>query len=388
MPKPTRIMRPIHAPQVMDALMETIRPYFPLHLQNTRITSETVLAVLAYASVNALTLGASCACLEQAPSGNRLREVLLPALPELSVLQRRLNTILRRQLPAALLRGPRGREIAIDLVQVPYHGQPYADAEEVMRGPARSGTTHFHGYLTVSVVHTQRRHVLAVLFVHKHDTMGDLVKRALKLVKRLKIRIRRVLLDAGFCAVEVFRALDRRRLSYIVPLRPRGKSGGVRKLLVGQRSYSTTYTLNSNRDGKYSVQAAVVVRRSPPHFRRHGLRRFAFAVSGLSLRTLAACRAVFQMYRHRFGIESSYREMHQVRARTASRHPGLRLLLVGLALILVNLYVLLRTHASPYQFRARVRLSLRQLAALIDHAIESAFGIAPVFHRRGIPLLS
>jgi len=388
MPKPTRIIRPIHAPQVMDALMQTIRPYLSFELQNTRIDLETVLAVLTYASVNRLTLEASCARLEQAPSGNRLREVLLPALPSLSVLQRRLNTILRRQLPAMLFTGRRDYEIAIDLTDIPYHGQAWAEPDEIRRGPAKSGTTHFHSYLTVSLVHTRRRYVLAVLFIRQHERMADMVKRALKLVKRLHIRIRRVLLDAGFCAVEVFRALDRRGLKYIVPLKPRGKSGGVRKLLVGRRSYATTYTLNSEQDGAYTVQAVVVVRYSLPNFRRRGVRRFVFAVSDATPTTLAACRAIFELYRHRFGIESSYREMHQVRARTTSRHPGLRLLLIGLALILVNLYILLRTHMSPYPLRARAWLSLRRLAGLIDHVIESVFGVAQIYARGPVPLLS
>ena len=385
MPKSTRI---IHAPQVMDALMDTIRPSLSLDLPHTRITSEMALQVLAYASVNGLTLEASCARLEQAPSGNRLREVLLPALPELPVLQRRLNTTLRRQLPRVLLKGTRDYEIAIDLTQVPYHGQPYADPDEVMRGQAKAGTPHFHGYLTVSLVHTERRHVLAVLFVRRHDTMADLVQRALKLVKRLKIRIRRVLLDAGFCAVEVFRTLERRHLSYILPLKVRGKSGGVRKLLVGRRSYRTTYTLHSQRAGAYTVGAVVVVRYSKGRYRRHGVRRFAYAVAGLSLPGTAACRAVFQWYRRRFGIESSYRQMHQVRARTTSRHPGLRLLLIGLALVLVNLYICLRAQVSECPARARAWLSLRRVGMLIAHAIASLLGISPVVQQWAVPLLS
>jgi IS4 transposase len=54
------------------------------------------------------------------------------------------------------------------------------------------------------------------------------------------------------------------------------------------------------------------------------------------------------LYRQRFGIETSYRQMNQVRARTTSRNPTLRLLLVGLAFILVNLYVALRDCLTTY----------------------------------------
>lgn len=385
MPKPKRI---IHAPQVLSALVETVKPYLPLELKDTRIAPEQVLQVLAYASVERTTVEASCAHLAGAPSGNRLREVLLPALPARPVLQGKLNTILRRQVPRVMLKGTRDYEIALDLTQIPYHGQPHDDADEVMRGKAKSGTTHFHGYVTVSLVHTHRRFVLALLFVQRQDPLVDLVRRALQQVQRLNIRIRRVLLDAGFCAVQVFRALDRRGLSYLVPLKLRGKSGGVRALFRGRRSYHTPYTLRSATHGAYTVEAVVVCRYSKGHFKRPGVRWFAYAVAGLSLRGAGACRAVFEWYRRRFGIESSYRLMNQVRARTASRHPVFRLLLVGLALVLVNLYTRLRASLSECPARTRAWLSLRRIGSLIAHAVESVFGIAPVFQRHSIPLLS
>ena len=53
-------------------------------------------------------------------------------------------------------------------------------------------------------------------------------------------------------------------------------------------------------------------------------------------------RRVACEYRQRFGIESSYRLLHQVRARTTSRSPAWRLLLVSLACLLVNLWVWLK----------------------------------------------
>ncbi len=40
---------------------------------------------------------------------------------------------------------------------------------------------------------------------------------------------------------------------------------------------------------------------------------------------------VYQRYRRRFGIESSYRQFGHLRARTTSRNPAFRFLLLGLA---------------------------------------------------------
>jgi IS4 transposase len=46
-----------------------------------------------------------------------------------------------------------------------------------------------------------------------------------------------------------------------------------------------------------------------------------------------------QRYRKRFGIESGYRQLEQLRIRTTSPNPALRLMIVGIALVLLNVWV-------------------------------------------------
>ena len=53
----------------------------------------------------------------------------------------------------------------------------------------------------------------------------------------------------------------------------------------------------------------------------------------------SAAQWVHETYRRRFGIESSYRQLHQARIRTCTRSPLLRLLYVAIALILRNVWV-------------------------------------------------
>jgi len=391
MPKTTmHVNRVLRSPPVLAALIDIVRRHLPLAVQNTRITEEDILYVLTHASVHRLSLDAACAELEAAPSANRFREVLGAALPERPDLQRHLNTILRTQLPKVFRKGKRAYNLAIDLTLIPYHGQPHRADCEVARGAAKSGTTHFHAYATVSIVHDKRRYVLALMFVDKGTPMVRVVRHLLDRVKRLKIQVRRVYLDKGFCSVPVFKTLTRRRLSYIVPVPVRGRSGGVRRLFQGRVSYHTTYTLTSPQHGTYTVSAVVVRRYSKGKAGRHGVRWFAYAVAGLPPRTRPT--QVFELYRQRFGIETSYRQMNQVRARTTSRNPTLRLLLVGLAFILVNLYVALRD-----QLRSTTRvpvvtsstwLSLRRLALLLGRAVEQLLGVTAILQRRRTLLLS
>jgi hypothetical protein len=384
------VNRVIRSRQVLDAFIEGVRPHLPLALQGTRITEADILHVLTHASVHRLSLAAACAELDAAPSANRFREVLGAALPDRPTLQRHLNTILRAQLPKVFRKGKRAYNLAIDLTLIPYHGQPPQDEREVARGAAKSGTTHFHAYATVSIVHDQRRYVLALVFVEKGSPMVTVVRHLRNRVKRLKIKVRRVYLDKGFCSVPVLKTLARRQLSYILPVPVRGKSGGVRRLFQGRASYQAPYTLTSPQHGTYMVTTVVVRRYSKGKAGQQGVRWFVYAVAGLPARTRPP--HVFELYRQRFGIETSYRQMNQVRARTTSRNPTLRLLLVGLAFILVNLYVALRGQLSsasrPALATASPWLSLRRLALLLGRAVAQLFGVTAIFQRRRTLLLS
>lgn len=140
--KPNREVAPA---QLVQALTTVMLRYLPLDFQHTRITPQEVWHVLAYASVNRQMIEGACAALPDAPSGNRLRAVLLPALPAVPELQRQLNRIFRQQLHPSLFKTKRALQIAIDLTLIPYQGQPQTNADEVMRGEAKSGPTHFHG---------------------------------------------------------------------------------------------------------------------------------------------------------------------------------------------------------------------------------------------------
>jgi putative transposase len=387
----TKNNRILRSQQVLNALIRTVCPYLPLDLQNTRISAEDIIAVLGYASAHRISMDAACHELQEAPSANRLREVLAKALPDRATLQRALNTILRAQTPHFVKKGKRAYYVAIDLTLIPYHGECYEDEKEIMRSQAKSGTTHFHGYATVSIVHDNQRYVVALRFVEKGESMKDLVAWLLNRLKTIGICIKRAYFDKGFCSIPVLQMLQRRKLSFIIPMPVRGKSGGVRKLFDASASYKTTYTFNSPKHGELEVQAVAVKKYSKGRYNRKGSRWFAYAVAGLP-KTLEP-HQVFEMYRQRFGIESSYRQMNQVRARTTSQNPVIRLLLVGLAFIMFNLYIAnrqqiaicLKNSTKPF---SKFWLTLRRLVRMIARAVEDLFDLADVVLRHAHVTLS
>jgi putative transposase len=384
MSKPTiKNNRILRSQQVLNALLAVVRPNLPLDLQNTRITADEIIAVLGYASANRISTEAACHELKGAPSANRLREVLVQALPERTILQRALNRILRAQTPQVVKKGKRSYSIAMDLTLIPYHGDHYEDEKEIIRSEAKSGTTHFHGYATVSIVHDHQRYVLALRFVEKGESMESIVAWLLNRLKSMGISIRCAYFDKGFCSIPVLKILKRRKLRFVVPIPVRGKSGGVRTLFQAA-SRKTTYTFHSPQHGELEVAAVVVKKYSKGRYKRKGARWFAYAVGRLPKSVVP--HQVFEMYRQRFGIEASYRQMNQVRTRTASRNPVLRLLFVGLAFILFNLYIALRQHVAiclknPLVSVSKSWLSLRRLVCMLARAVENLFDLAEVVFR-------
>jgi IS4 transposase len=151
------------------------------------------------------------------------------------------------------------------------------------------------------------------------------------------ISIKCAYFDKGFCSAPVLKTLERRKIKFILPMPVRGKSGGVRKLFEAAASDKTSYTFNSPKPGKLEMSAVVVKTYSKACYKRKGARWFAYAVAGLP--KSVEPHQVFERYCQRFGIETSYRPMNQVRARATSRNPVIRLLLVGLAFIMSNLYI-------------------------------------------------
>lgn len=391
MSKPTgKITRTIRSEQVLNAFVAVVGKHLPLEMKHTRIPAEDIIYGLGYANGHRLSIEAACQELQGVPSGNRLREVLAEALPDRTGLQRALNKMFHQQLHPSVWKCKRDFNIAIDLTWIPYHGQPYEDQKEMVRGIPKSGTTHFHGYATVSIVREDRRYVIALRFIEYGEEMADIVRWLLKRLKALKFRIRRVFLDKGFCSKSVFKGLGQHQVSYVTPIPVRGKSGGVRCLFLG-KSRKTTYTFNSPKHGQYTVQAVIVKRYSKGRYGRHRSKWFAYAVAGLSAGILPA--QVFELYRQRFRIESSYRQMNQVRARTSTRNPVIRLRLVGLAFVLFNLYISLRQNLAsalqpPLQLPKRFWLSLRRLALLRSRAIEHLCGTAELTQHEPWPTLS
>ena len=339
--------------------------------------------VLVYAAARITSLAAACAALRDAPSDTAAHDAFLAGLPTFAELQRRLNRALQGDLPKVLRR--HRQPLALDLTLLPYHGQHLHEAQEVYRGQPRSGTTHFHAYATAYVVRHGLRFTVGLTPVFQGEAMAEVIRRLLAQAAKASVRPRYLLLDRGFCSVEVIRSLQAGRRPFLMPLPRRGRKAdhpegpsGTQALAAWKKSGWARYTLTNARKQKATVTVCVACRNRRGERRRHGREALLYAYGG-GLRP-SSYRWVRQTYRSRFGIETSYRQMHQARIRTCTRDPLLRLLYVGIALVLRNVWVWLHWEllAPPRRGGRRVRLErlrFRQMLLWLQHVAELRLGI-------------
>jgi putative transposase len=348
--------------------------------------------ILLAAAAGTLSLSAAAHRFRRAPSDETLRKALLAnvrdADHDTEALVRQLNAALSHALPSRLTR--RRQRVALDLVLVPYHGQPHAADQELYRAAAKGGTHDFHAYATVYVVYRGHRYTVALTPVQRGEDLAAVVRRLLRQATRVGVRPQLVLLDRGFSSVTVIRYLQAARYPFLMPVVCRGRTPDHPKGASGTRVYRTwrrggwdRYTLTNAQGRKATVTIAVCCvngaatrgRRRRP--RRRGRQALVYACWGIGSRSLAWVR---ETYRQRFGIETSYRQMHTARARTSSRRPAVRLLYVGIALVLRNVGVWLHTVvlATPRRGGRRLRLErlrFRTLLLWLAEAAAAALGI-------------
>ncbi len=156
-----------------------------------------------------------------------------------------------------------------------------------------------------------------------------------------------------------------------------------RVLFTYKVSHWTDYTMTSPQEGELTFPVAVVRRYS--RRARSGGKRLApttlvYAVVGKKVRSPHYHRSldsVVAVYKRRFGIESSYRQMNQARLRTSSRSPELRLLAAAMAFLLRNLWALCSwmtlAHSGPGRrggiSKFRLQTLLRWIANIVDHKL-------------------
>lgn len=336
-----------------------------LEYAGTKCNASILFQVLLMAATRVVSIFAACRDLADAPSDQTIRNALAATLPELPELERRLNLALATELPKALRR--KARMVAIDLTLIPYHGQPAYDEKEIYRSEPKSGTTHFHAYATAVVVHKGHRYTLGLTRVEYGEAMKDVVQRLVRIVRRRNVKIKFLLLDKGFFSVEVISYLRRAGYGFIIPAFARGRKPKPPKPLTGLRALKKQnngyypHTLTSNSGGKRRTIPVTICVTSKGYIDKKTGARRSKKMLHVVWKVRLTPKDIREIYRKRFGIETSYRQMHEARIKTCTRDPGQRLLFVGIALVLRNVWVWLHFKLAKGKWSNEPQLFLQLL---------------------------
>jgi hypothetical protein len=389
----------VSARQIHDRAAGILQESLGFVDQGHKCTLTNLFLVLFFAAARMTSLFDACRRLARAPSDQTVRNVLAKQLPKMAELERRLNEALCCKLPKSL-RSKR-RPMAIDVHQSCYYGQPGASDKELCRGKRKQGTSRFHCYATLCIVRRGERYTIALTYVWKGDSNARIIQRLLEQAKAKGLRPRYLLLDRGFYGLEVVSYLKSVNCSFLMPVVHRGRKPkkplaqlkGTRRFLTWKRSGFGEHEMD-NRKEKAAVKICVVC----PGRRRHSRRRkgtrakraktwvFAFWGFGAAFPAWMA-----REYRTRYGIESSYRQMNQGRVRTCTRDVKLRLLFVGIALVLRNVWVWLHhtllgiARGRGVQLRLGL-LRLRRMLLLLQRCAEAALGCTEDMHALAVPI--
>lgn len=361
----------LKAEEIRMTMQAVAQEHLPFAADGYTCTSEMIYDVLMKAASEGISIDAACRDLEQSVTGNTLREVLNEQMraEQLRQHEAELNAALAARLPKQIQAC--GLEAAMDEHDEPFYGKTPEVRAYTRRSRARQGTTHFFRIVSAYVIYRQMRLTLAVTFVLPEDKTVAVVSRLYQRLQALNLRIKVLYLDRGFCSGPVIAYLREEKQPAILACTIRGQDGGTRQLCQGRQSYRTAYTFT---DGT-PVEMAVVVTLVPDKHKQRRRKWQLFVVLALDWQP----QQIYQRYRSRFGIESSYRILRRVRIKTTSRNPAFRFFVLGFALLLVNLWAFLRWFVARVPGRGPhrvhpVRFQFQTFVSLLRRAIEQRLG--------------
>jgi hypothetical protein len=224
--------------------------------------------------------------------------------------------------------------VAFDWHDCPYYGMPAV--EGVVGAKPKRGTSYAFSFLTASIITPGRRLVICLLPLTGRRELPKLVFGLLTQVKRCVKRIAYVTFDNGFQNSELLRGLLERDIPFILPLRRTVK---LKKRWKWER-YARRFTYRTG-DVEVDVVEAVDSK---------GWRYF------LATSLTVTHGKVLRLYKRRWGVETAYRKIGEFLPKTTSRSHVVRVFYFALAVLLYNVWVILKAHARERLKVIRLKL--------------------------------
>jgi len=240
---------------------------------------------------------------------------------------------------------PRKLRLAIDSTDYKFYGK-YRNAYVI-----HYKSDYVFRYIMVSVVAHRVMYPLMILPVSQLSDTVELVERLITVVKRFRIRVKSMYFDRGFYAVDIVRLLKKHKIPFVIGAE---KSRGVKRVLSALTEGDTElhefdYTMRSDRGAEDVVLYVRWNRRKEQWFTAIGWRVRAEDV---------------RKYMHRWGIETEFRMIKEVRIKTTTRNAVIRYMLVMISALICALYAALRLGEVVMYIEAHIVLENEEAVTL------------------------
>lgn len=359
--------------ETLDEVIECLVENFSIETQGV-CDQQTLFEILIKAASSGDSIENTAKLLKNVPTANDIR-YHLNKINNFEELEAQINQALKSRIPLGLKKGC--LKIAIDLNLICYYGKPtFLELPYIYRSQAKSGTHSFYAYATLYVITKNKRVTLAVRGVRQLDTSVAIITYLLAELEYLKINVKKLYLDRGFFNTPVIRWLQALDIPFMMPAVKTGKQGGIKQLLKGKKSYKTTYTITRNEDDSVTFDLWIVCKYRKGKHNKYGVQYFVY----VTYKIKTNLDYIYQDYRKRFGIETSYRLKNLCRIKTNNKNPVLRLLFVGISFLLVNIWVnilWLRISRKRKGSRLiyRTLFVLKQMLAFLSQALQRKYQV-------------
>ena len=360
--------------EVIDCLTEHI----PLETKSAS-TQEDLYNIIIGAASQIDSIENAAKKLKKSYSGKTIRNYLAK-FESFKELETQINLALISRLPRRLRK--RKHKLALDLNLIPYYGKANNEEKDyIYRSQAKNGTCSFYAYATVYIIANNKRSTIAIIGVKKSYTNVAIITYLLDKIQSLNLKIKRLYLDRGFYSASVIRWLIALDIPFIMPAIRNGKTGGINQYLKGKKSYKTTHTMNEGKENEVTFPLWIVCKYRQGKRGKYGIEYLAYVAYKVDI----SLNYIYQDYRQRFGIETSYRLKNLCRIRTTTKNPIIRLLFVGISFLLVNIWIyILWSKISKLRRGGRLIYSdlfpLKQMLAFLSNVVNRIYEVREIIY--------
>ena len=227
-------------------------------------------------------------------------------------------------------------------------------------GKRKGGTNKFECHMTMQVVSGKSRVTLSSYQVANGEPQSHYLGALIENARRQGADIDTLLLDRGFNSVANIIEMERQRVRYVMP-----KSGNTRVYRRMEAADANPdeavrpYTMKA-KDGRTATPTMVIVpKKIKPCSKKCGTckrckpvlmkdKYVAFLTNIPVDRPKKLLKHIPKAYRARWGIETGYRSVESIRAKTKSPKTAARLFLFYFTLVVVNMWWYCKAVQTPY----------------------------------------